>query len=64
MLNVVLPTDVLSASLTIYNSLGQIVIQHQLNQNIAVSVDNLATGLYNYKIKSADRIKMGKLIKE
>ena len=64
LLNVALPTDVSNASLTVYNSLGQIVMQHELTASTAISLGGLSTGLYSYRIDSASRVKMGKLIKE
>lgn len=64
LLNVALPTDVSNATLTVYNSLGQIVMLHELTANTAISLEKLSTGLYSYRIDSANRVKMGKLIKK
>lgn len=60
-----IPTIGSSKEISIYNSLGQIVInQSSLNQIQNISLQSLESGIYFYKIAVANGTKIGKIIKE
>jgi len=51
------------ARVSLYNNLGQIVLEKEINTNQQLSVENLASGMYYYKIKSSAFEQSGKIIK-
>jgi serine protease AprX len=60
-----IPTIGSSKEITIYNSLGQMVInQSSINQIQNISLQTLESGIYFYKIAVANGTKIGKIIKE
>jgi serine protease AprX len=53
-----------NSKIAIYNSLGQIVLEQNINQsNATLSLENLNSGVYFYKIASANATQTGKIIK-
>ena len=60
-----IPTIGSSKEISIYNGLGQMVInQSSLNQIQNISMQSLESGIYFYKIAVANGTKIGKIIKE
>lgn len=60
-----IPTIGSSKEISIYNSLGQMVMnQSSLNQILNISLQSLESGMYFYKIAVANGTKIGKIIKE
>ncbi len=60
-----IPTIGSSKEISIYNSLGQmVIIQSSLNQIQNISLQSLESGIYFYKIAIANGTKIGKIIKE
>jgi len=63
--NIALPTGFITAVITIYNSLGQVVFNRDINSGQPqFSVENLSSGIYNYRLQSGTILQTGKLIKE
>ncbi|WP_333878947.1 S8 family serine peptidase [Flavobacterium sp.] len=58
-----MPNGFDSATLSLYNGLGQLVLESEANSNEAISIENLASGIYFYKIRSNSLVQSGKLIK-
>ena len=59
-----IPNDGSNSKITIYNSLGQTIIEQNINQsNATLSLENLNSGVYFYKIASANTTQTGKIIK-
>ena len=53
-----------SGELILYNNIGQQVASFVVSEtNSTVSLDNLASGLYFYQLKSASKVAQGKLLK-
>jgi hypothetical protein len=51
--------------LTVYNSIGQVVMSDKVAVNTALSLDNLNTGIYHYAVRTATKLLgSGKMIKE
>ncbi|WP_417351523.1 S8 family serine peptidase [Flavobacterium alkalisoli] len=63
-INIAFPDDFGQASITIYNSLGQVVINETITEEIPLSIKELTKGIYSYIIQSENKTKSGKLIKE
>ena len=61
-LNVVLPIGF--AQMTIYNSIGQKVLQQYVSETNVIGLDQLGSGVYLYKIESNGFSQAGKLIKK
>jgi subtilisin family serine protease len=60
-----IPTIGSSKEISIYNSLGQMVVnQSSLNQIQNISLQSLESGIYFYKIAVANGTKIGKIIKQ
>jgi subtilisin family serine protease len=57
------PNGFYSANLSIYNSLGQIIFNKEVNSSSSIYVDDLSLGIYYYKIESNSFVQKGKLIK-
>ena len=63
-ISVSIPNDGSNSKITIYNSLGQTIIEQNINQsNATLSLENLNSGVYFYKIASANATQTGKIIK-
>jgi serine protease AprX len=63
-ISIVIPDGFASSKIAIYNSLGQTVLEQNINQsNATLSLENLNSGLYFYKIASANATQTGKIIK-
>ncbi|ESU21355.1 serine endopeptidase [Flavobacterium cauense R2A-7] len=58
-------TDVVTKpTIAFYNSLGQLVLQQTIENNPAISLDNLNSGIYIYKITFDNVSQTGKLVKK
>lgn len=64
-LNISFPNGFNVATITIYNTIGQKVKQESLSQtNTSISLDNLNSGVYLYKIESNSFSQSGRIVKE
>ncbi|KGO86334.1 peptidase S8 [Flavobacterium rivuli WB 3.3-2 = DSM 21788] len=63
-INITFPGNIKTASLTIFNSLGQRVWEQSIAANNPVFVDALSTGIYSYRIESGADLQTGRLVKE
>lgn len=61
--SVSMPNGVDGATLSLYNGLGQLVLEKEMSLNDIISIENLASGIYVYKIRSNAQVQSGKLIK-
>jgi serine protease AprX len=62
---IVLPNNILTATITMFNSLGQLVLQQEITQGQGqISLQDLAAGMYIYRIEGAGESRSGKLIKQ
>ncbi len=60
-----LPENIGAVKITFYNSIGQAVSAKEVSADMSsVNLEDLANGMYFYKIVSADATQSGKLIKE
>lgn len=57
------PNGFYSANVSIYNSLGQIIFNKEVDSSSSIYVDGLSLGIYYYKIESNSFVQTGKLIK-
>ncbi|MGL2964566.1 S8 family serine peptidase [Flavobacterium sp. RSB2_4_14] len=57
------PNGIENAEITLYNSIGQKVFEKELNSSNLISMENLTSGIYFYKIESNSLIQSGKIIK-
>ena len=63
-LNIIFTESEKSGELILYNNIGQQVASFVVSEtNSTVSLDNLASGLYFYQLKSASKVAQGKLLK-
>lgn len=63
-ISVSIPEGFLNSKILIYNSLGQTILEQNINQsNPTLSLENLNSGVYFYKIASANATQTGKIIK-
>jgi serine protease AprX len=62
-LSISLPQGFNNANVTIYNSLGQIILNKEVNSNTSVYIDILSLGIYYYKIESNSFVQTGKFLK-
>jgi len=54
-----------NSNIVIYNNLGQVVLQSEINQNNAtISIEKLTSGIYIYKLSMGSKSQTGRLIKE
>ncbi len=51
-------------NISIFNTLGQLILTENISGQTSINVTNLATGLYNYRIEAAGQVKTGKIIKQ
>lgn len=57
------PNGLNNANVTLYNSLGQIILDKTVNSDALIFVDGLRYGIYFYKITSNSYVQTGKFIK-
>ena len=63
--NISAPTSFKTISVTVYNSLGQVVLYNDIEVGQSqFSMENVSSGIYNYKLQSGKILQSGKLIKE
>jgi hypothetical protein len=63
-ITIVLPENVHRAIFTLYDMQGKVLIQQQINNQDAVSVNKLAAGIYIYNIKTEKENHTGKIIRK
>jgi subtilisin family serine protease len=63
-ITIAFPTEIAEAKLIVFNTLGQIVLEKEVKNNAAVSVEDFAAGIYNYRLTAQNNSLTGKLIKE
>lgn len=64
-INILLPDDMPNATVTIFNTLGQMVTQQGLGREAStIKVGDFATGIYTYRIEAGNRTETGKIIKQ
>ena len=63
-LSISFPTGFDSADFSLYNSLGQLVLDKNITSNVTIAIENLNSGIYFYKIKSNTFVQTGKIIKK
>ena len=64
-LSIVFPEKSKIATLLIYNSIGQLVIQKSISKDLfSIDLSNLSSGIYLYSIQSNTIIQNGKIIKK
>jgi hypothetical protein len=65
MVSISFPDNFSNATVTFYNTLGQILINKTISSSVSnVSLEALNSGVYFYKIESNSFIQSGKIIKE
>ncbi len=63
--NILLPDSMPNATVTIFNTLGQLVKQQAIDSGTStLQVSDFVTGLYTYRIEGAGETKTGKIIKQ
>jgi subtilisin family serine protease len=62
-LKIAFPVGFTSATLAIYNNLGQLIKQQSIDIDGVVNLEGLAKGVYHYSIKNQDFLQTGKLMK-
>lgn len=63
-INITFKDAVTSAEVMFYNSLGQLVLQKNIENNQTIALDNLNSGIYIYKITFNNITATGKLVKK
>jgi len=63
-INITFTDAVAKPTIAFYNSLGQLVLQQTIENNPAISLDNLNSGIYIYKITFDNVSQTGKLVKK
>lgn len=63
-LKVSFPNHFDSATISILNNLGQLVLEQNIQSGFAIDLQSFPSGIYLYTIKSRDFVQTGKLIKE
>jgi hypothetical protein len=63
-INIVLPENMHQAIFTLYDMQGKILIRQNINNQDAVSVNNLVSGMYIYNVKTEKNNCHGKIIKQ
>jgi len=59
------PNNLVQANVSLYNALGQLVLEKNVEySNAAISLEALNSGIYFYKIKSNSLVQSGKIIKK
>jgi len=62
--NFLFPKNVSTANFTMFNNLGQKVLDKTITSVKPLLVDDIATGLYSYRIESGTDVQTGRLVKE
>jgi serine protease AprX len=63
--NMVFPRGLLNANVTVFNSLGQIVLEQAIPAGQpSFTINQLATGIYGYRIESKQGMQSGRIIRE
>jgi len=62
--NIAFPKDVKAAHFTVFNSLGQRVWEQNITKEKSLSIDNIATGIYIYRIEAGTYLQTGRLVRE
>jgi hypothetical protein len=62
MVNIILPENIPHAFFTLYDMQGKMIIKQEVNNQEGVSVNNLAAGIYLYKVTTTKEIYQGKII--
>ena len=63
-LNISFPETIKAANFTIFNNLGQRVWEQSVTADKPVLIDDIATGIYSYRIQAGADTQMGRLVKE
>ncbi|MCR5862854.1 S8 family serine peptidase [Flavobacterium sp. J372] len=63
-LNFILPATANSVNISIFNNLGQLVLQQTATQGNSISVQNLANGIYSYRAESGSVTRTGRIVKK
>ncbi len=64
-INVSFPVNSANADMILYNSLGQTILSQKItSENTLITLENLASGLYFYKIISQGNNQSGKIVKQ
>lgn len=64
-INLTFPEGVENATLTVFNNLGQLMVQQSIFKDVpSFSVEGFVPGIYLYRLESAGQVKSGKLIKQ
>jgi hypothetical protein len=63
MISVSFPNGFETATVSLYNNLGQMILEKEITNNQPLSMETLASGMYYYKIKSNTLEQSGKIIK-
>ncbi|MGV3459644.1 MAG: S8 family serine peptidase [Flavobacterium sp.] len=62
-LGFVLPPTAASVDITIFNDLGQLVLQQSVNAGSSISLQNLANGIYSYRAMAGSVTRTGRIVK-
>lgn len=63
-INVAVPNDLLNSKISFYNTLGQVVLEKNINQLVTnILLNSLNSGIYMYKLENELVSKSGKIIK-
>lgn len=63
-LRFVLPKTTDTVSITLFNNLGQLVLQQKVNAGASLSVQSLANGIYSYRAEAGSVTRTGRFIKQ
>lgn len=64
-ITIALPSEFPSAELSLYNTLGQLVLQQKIAQDLSnINLSDMKAGVYLYKIQSATYTQSGKISKQ
>ncbi len=63
-LSLLMPEGFKTAEILFFNSLGQLVLQHNFSANTSIAIGNLNPGVYFYHLTSGSTTQSGKLIKK
>ncbi|HEY0091940.1 MAG TPA: S8 family serine peptidase [Flavobacterium sp.] len=62
-LYIALPSGEASASFTLYNGLGQVISAGEFANGQQINLENVSSGVYYYRLASANKTRSGRLIK-
>lgn len=63
-LSFILPPTADGVSITIFNSLGQLVVQQHVSAGSTLSVQTLANGIYSYRAEATGITRTGRIVKQ